>query len=206
LGSVFFLAPDKTEAWRDLQKITSNPYNYVRKYAFRSLGKASLWRSLRAENEVTYIFGIRESVKFFKAANEVPTDTNIPDLYQSFYEALLSILFSEIPGIAKIESERYVSKLSHEIRKFGDSLQFREIVNQLAGLLRDAGDLPTDDLSAQKKLLETSILTFEKFSYFLEIKEEESISSPKTKKEHPKPGKEILERVERRKSSLSKRL
>jgi hypothetical protein len=190
-----------------LQKVTSNPYNYVRKYAFRSLGKASLWRSLRAENETTYIFGIREAVKFFKEANEVPTDTNIPDLYQPFYEALLSVLFSEIPGMAKIESERFVSKLTHEIWISGDSLQFHEIINQLAGLLRDAGNLPPGDLSAQKKLLETSIRTFEKFSYFFEIKEEEAILSPKTmKKEHPKPGKEILERVERRKSSLSKRL
>jgi hypothetical protein len=205
LGNVFFLAPDKTEAWRDLQKVTANPYNYVRKYAFRSLGKASLWRSLRAENETTYIFGIKEAFRFFKDANEVPTDTNIPDLYQPFYEALLSILFSEIPGIAKIESELYVSKLSHEIRVSG--LQFHETINQLVELLRGAGDLPPGDLSAQKKLLETSIQTFEKFSYFFEIKEEEAISSPKTtKKEHPKPGKEILERVERRKSLLSKRL
>jgi hypothetical protein len=119
----------------------------------------------------------------------------------------LSILFSEISGIAKIEIERYVSKLSHEIRVFGDSLQFHEIINQLAGLLGNAGDLSPGDLSAQKKLLETSIRTFEKFSYFLEMKEEEAISSPKTvKKEHPKPGKEILEKVERRKSFLSRRL
>ncbi len=207
LGRIFFLAPDKTEAWRDMQKVTSNPNNHVRKYAFRSLGRASLWRSLRAENETTYIFGIREAIKFFKAANEVPTDTNMPDLYQPFYEALLSILFSEIPGIAKIESERYFSRLSHEIRVFGDSQQFHEIINQLAGLLISAGDLPPDDLSAQKKLLETSIQTFEKFSYYIELKEEEAISAPRTvKKEHPKPGKEILERVERRKSFLSRKL
>lgn len=207
LGQAFFNAPDKTEAWRDLHKVTVNPYTYVRKYAFQDLGKASLWRSLRAENETTYIFGIREAVKFFKEANEVPTDTKMPDFYQPFYEALLSVLFSEIPGIAKIESERYVTKLSHEIRLFGDSQQFHEIVKQLSGILKDAGDLPPGDLSAQKKLLETSIIAFEKFSYFFEIKEEESISSPKTaKKEHPNPGKEILERVERRKSFLSKRI
>jgi hypothetical protein len=206
LGSVFFLTPDKTEAWRDMQKVIANPYNYVRKYALRSLGRASLWRSLRAENETTYIFGIKEAVKFFKEANEVPTDTSIPDVYQPFYEALLSVIFSEIPGIAKIESERYVSKLTNEIMIFGESLGFHEIINQLAGLLRSAGDLPPGDLSAQKKLLETSILTFEEVSYLYEIKEEEAILAPKTaKKEHPKPGKKILERVHERKSFLSKK-
>jgi hypothetical protein len=206
LGNAFFLVPDKTEAWRDLQNLTANPYAYVKRHAFRSLGKASLWRSLKAENEVVYIFGIKEAVKYFREANEVPSDTYVPDLYQPFYEALLTILFSDIPGIAKIENERYVSRLSGESRIFGESQQFFEILNQLAGLLRKAGDLTPGDLSAQKKLLETSILTFNKFSDFFVSKEEEAILAPKTlKKEHPKPGKEILERVEKKKSSLFKR-
>jgi len=203
LGNAFFDAPDKTEAWRDLQRLTANPYTYVRKYAFRSLGKASLWRSLRADSEAGYIFGLKEAVKYFKEAAEVSTDTDVPDFYQPFYEALLSILFSDIPGIAKLESERYVSKISHEIRAVGESQQYFEILNQQASLLKNAGDLPPGDLSAQKKLLETSILTFEKFSSLFESKEEESILAPKTaKKEHPKPGKEILERVKKKKSLL----
>ncbi len=101
LGNAFFDAPDKTEAWRDLQTLTANPYTYVRKYAFRSLGKASLWRSLRADSEAGYIFGLKEAVKYFKKAAEVSTDTYIPDFHQPFYEALLSILFSDIPGIRK---------------------------------------------------------------------------------------------------------
>jgi hypothetical protein len=206
LGNAFYYVPDKTEAWRNLQTLTANPYNYVRKYVFRSLGKASLWRSLRAENEVAYIFGIKEAIKFFKEAAEVPTDINAPDFYQPFYEALLSVLFSGIHGIAKIESERYVSKLSPEIRIFGESQQFFDILNQLAELLKSAGTIPSGDLSAQKSLLETSILIFEKFFHFLENKEEDAILAPKTlKKEHLKPGKDILERVERRKSFLQKK-
>lgn len=206
LGTAFFSAPDKTEAWRDLQKVTTSSYNYVRKYAFRSLAKASLWRSLRADNETTYIFGIREAVKFFKEANNVPAETSIPDFYQPFYESLLSVLFSEIPGIAKTESGRFVSKLFNKIQKSGQSVQFQEIVNQLAEILKGAGEISSADLPAQKKLLETSIQTFERFSYYLELKEEEAISSPKNvKKEQHKPGKEILERVEKRKSFLSRR-
>ncbi len=206
LGNAFFDAPDKTEAWRDLQTLTANPYTYVRKYAFRSLGKASLWRSLRADSEAGYIFGLKEAVKYFKKAAEVSTDTYIPDFHQPFYEALLSILFSDIPGIEKLESEMYVSKMSSEIRA-GESQQFFEILNQLADLIRSAEKLPPGDLSAQKTLLETSILTFGKFSHFFESKEEEAILAPKTaKKEHPKPGKEILERVEKKKSFLFKKL
>ena len=203
LGNAFFHALDKTQAWRDLQALTENPYIYVRKYAFRSLGRASLWRSLRAENEAGYIFGLKEAVKYFKEAAEVSVDTNIPDFYRPFYEALLSILFSDIPEIAKLESERYVSKVTLEIRSLGENQQFLEILNQLAGLLRSAEDLPPGDLSAQKKLLETCIITFDRFSHFFESKEEKDILAPKTvKKEHPKPGKDILERVEKRKSFL----
>jgi hypothetical protein len=206
LGNAFFQAPDKTEAWKDLQALTANPYSYVRKYAFRSLGKASLWRSLRAENEVTYIFGIREAVKFFKGADEVSADAEIPDFYQPFYEALLSILFSGIPGIAKIESERFISKLTLEIKSLGESQHFFEILNQLAELLRNAGNLPSGDLSAKKNLLGTSIKTLNRFSYSLESKEEYVILTHKpVKKEHYKPGKEILDRVEKRKSFLSRK-
>ncbi|HET8689419.1 MAG TPA: HEAT repeat domain-containing protein, partial [Methanosarcina sp.] len=79
LGNAFFYVIDKTEAWRDLEKVQANSYIFVRKYAFRSLGIASLWKSLRAENEVTYIFGIKEAIKFFIEADKISTDTNIPD-------------------------------------------------------------------------------------------------------------------------------
>jgi hypothetical protein len=192
LGNAFFYVIDKTEAWRDLEKVQANSYIFVRKYAFRSLGTASLWKSLRAESEVTYIFGIKEAIKFFEEADKISTDTNIPDFYQPFYEALLSVLLSEIPNITKIETERYVSRLSHEVWAFGDSQPFHDILDQLAELLKKAGELTPGDLLAQKKLLETSILIFRKFSYFFEIKEEEAILSPKIeKKGYPKPEKEI---------------
>lgn len=192
LGNAFFYVIDKTEAWRDLEKVQANSYIFVRKYAFRSLGIASLWKSLRAENEVTYIFGIKEAIKFFIEADEISTDTNIPDFYQPFYETLLSVLFSEIPNITKIESERYVSRLSNEVWTFGDSQPFHDILDQLEELLKKAGELTPGDLLAQKKLLETSIQTFEKFSSFFEIKEEEAILSAKIeKKGYPKPERKI---------------
>ena len=133
MGTAFFHAPDKTQAWRDLQALTDNPYIYVRKYAFRSLGRASLWRALRAENEATYIFGLKEAVKYFKEAAEISVDCHIPDFYHPFYEALLFILFSDIPGIAKLESERYLSKVTREIRSIGENQQFLEILNSLQG-------------------------------------------------------------------------
>ena len=117
LGPAFFHVPDKTQAWRDLQALTDNPYIYVRRYAFRSLGRASLWRALRAENEAAYIFGLKEAVKYFKEAAETSVGTNIPEFYHPFYEALLFILFSDMPDRAKLESERYLSKVTGEIRE-----------------------------------------------------------------------------------------
>lgn len=203
LGPAFFYAPDKTEAWRDLQVLTDNPYIYVRKYALRSLGRASLWRALRAENEATYIFGLKEAVKYFKEAAETSIDIHAPEFYYPFYEALLFILFSDRPGSARLESERYLSKVSGEHKDQEENKKLIEILEQFAALLRSAGNIKPGDLSAQKKLLENCIRTFDMYSDFLENREEKVILTQRpAKKGIPKPGKDILEKVEKKKSFL----
>ncbi|HII90772.1 MAG TPA: HEAT repeat domain-containing protein, partial [Methanosarcina sp.] len=210
LGSAFFYMTDKTQAWRDLQALTDNPYVYVRKYAFRSLGKASFWRALRAENEATYIFGLKEAVNYFKEASETSIGPHIPEFYYPFYQALLFILFSDRPGIAKLESEQYLSKMTDEVKEQAESQKFLEIFGQFAGLLTQAGELSYGDLSGQKKLLEVSILLFDQFSSLFESKEEEAIFIQKSvkkekpvKKEYSNLGKALLERVEKKKASLT---
>jgi hypothetical protein len=207
LGTAFFYVPDKTQAWRDLQMLTENPYVYVRRYALRSLGRASLWRALRAENEATYIFGLKEAVKYFKEEAETSTDANIPEFYQPFYEALLFILFSGRQGIAKSESERYLSKMRviSGVSDQPENKKLPESFEQLAGLLTDAGNLNPEDLPAQKKLLEASISIFDKFSNAIENKEEAILSRKTAKKEQLQPGKAILERVEKKKSFLRRK-
>lgn len=199
LGAAFFYVPDKTQAWRDLQALTDDPYVYVRRYAFRSLGKASLWRALKAENEATCIFGLKEAVNYFKKASEVSIGFHIPEFYCPFYQALLFILFSDRPDIAKLESERYLSKMADEVKDMKDKQKLLEIFEQFAELLRHAGSLAQGDISAQKKLLESSILLFDQFSGLFENKEEETIFAQKImRKEHSKLGKTLLERVEKK--------
>ena len=209
LGSAFFHVPDKTQAWRDLKTLTDKPYIYVRRYALRSLGKASLWRSLRAENEATYIFGLKEAVNYFKEASEASIGFHIPEFYYHFYQALLFILFSDRPSIARIESEKYLSKMAEEISS--EDKELLGIFEQFAELLTRAGKLSPGDLSGQKKLLQNSIQTFDTYSALLENKEEEVIFTQKTakkekpvKKEYSNLGKALLERVEQKKSSLTK--
>lgn len=212
LGAAFFYVSDKTQAWRDLQSLTNNPYFYVRWYAFRALGRASLWRALKAENEATYIFGLKEAVKYFKEAAETSVDFNIHEFYQPFYEALLFILFSDRPGIAKLESERYLSKMADEVRDRKENPKLLEIFQQLTELLRRAGDMTQDDLSAQKELLETSILIFDRYSILFESEEDKEIIAQKTmkkekivKKGYSNLGKELLDGIEEKKSSLAKK-
>jgi hypothetical protein len=189
--------------------LTDNPYIYVRKYALRSLARASLWRALRAENEATYIFGLKEAVKYYEEAAEISVDTEIPEFYLPFYEALLFILFSGRSGIARIESERYLSEVTNGLGDQQENRQIIEAFEQFTEILRSAENLAAADLSSQKKLLETSIQTFDKYSDLFESREEKAILTPKTlkkeyspKKEHPEPGKAILERMEKKKSAL----
>lgn len=212
LGVAFFYVSNKTQAWKDLQSLINNPYLYVRWYAFRALGMASLWRALKAENEATYIFGLKESVKYFKKAAETSVNFDIHEFYQPFYEALLFILFSDRPGIAKLESERYLSKMANEVNGRKENPKLLEVFQQLAEYLRRAGDLAHGDLSAQKELLETSISTFAKYSSLFESEEDKEIIARKTlkkekivKKRYSKLGKELLDRVDEKKSYLAKK-
>jgi hypothetical protein len=76
-----------------------------------------------------------------------------------------------------------------------------EVLEQFTELLRNAENLATSSLSSRKKLLETCILTFDRYLSLFESMEEKEILAPKTvKKEHREPGKEILEKVEKKKS------
>ena len=207
LGAAFFCMPDKTEAWKDLQALSNNSYLYIRKYALRSLGRASLWRALKAENEATFIFGLKEAVKYFKESSEVSVDIYFPDFYYPFYETFLFILFSNTPGRARVEIEQYISKMSSKIRALGENQGLFEILGQLAGLLRDAKNLTPENLPAQKEILNSSIELFNKYSVSLESREEALLAQQKTvKREHSNPGKDILERVQHRKSSLRRKL
>lgn len=207
LGAAFFYVPDKTEAWKDLQALSNNSYLYVRKYALRSLGRASLWRALKAENEATFVFGVKEAVKYFKESSEVSVDIDFPDFYYPFYETFLFILFSDTPGRGKVEIEQYISKMSSKIRTLGEYQGLFDILGQLAGLLRDVKNLTPENLPAQEEILKSSIELFNKYSAFLDSREEALLAQQKTaKKEHSNPGKDILGRVQNRKSSLRKKI
>lgn len=193
LGPAFFYVPDKTQAWRDLQVLIDNPYIYVRRYALQSLGRASLWRAFRAENEATYLFGLKEAVKYFKQGAETSIGTGIiPEFYYPFYEALLQVLFAE--RSSRLESERYLSEVTHGIMDLEENQRLLQILEEFTGLLRAAGELAPGDLPARKKLLEACIEAFDRSSGFFGAVEEDAILAQKTlKKEYPKSGKVIQE-------------
>ncbi|HOW16004.1 hypothetical protein [Methanosarcina sp.] len=192
LGPAFFYAPDKTQAWKDLQALIDNPYIYVRMYALRSLGKASLWKALKAENEATYLFGLKEAVKYFKESAEASTRTVIPELYYPFYEALLQILFGE--RSSKLESERYISEVTHEIRYLEEDQRLLKTMEEFSELLLAAGNLTAGDLPSRKKLLETCIEAFDRASGLLDIMEENAIFEQKNlRKECSITGKVVAE-------------
>ncbi|MFY9201035.1 MAG: HEAT repeat domain-containing protein [Methanosarcina flavescens] len=192
LGSAFFYVPDKTQALKDLQVLIGNPYIYVRMYALRSLGKASLWKALKAENEATYLFGLKEAVKYFKDSTEASTSTAIPGLYYPFYNALLQILFGR--RSSRLESEQYISEVTHEIKYLEEDKRLLKIMEEFSDLLLSAGNLTAGDLPARKKLLEASIEAFDRASGILDIMEEDAILEQKNlRKECSITGKVITE-------------
>ena len=192
LGYAFFYMPDKTQAWRDMKGLINSPYIYVRRYSLRSLGRASLWRALRAENEATYLFGLKEAIKYFKKATETSVDIVVPEFYYPFYEALLQILFNERPF--RRESEWYLSEVTSEIMDLEEDQRLIETVEELTGLLREAEDLTPGDLPAQKKLLGACIKTFDRVSGIFDAMEEDAILAQKTiKKEYKKVGNTVME-------------
>ncbi len=191
LGYAFYYMPDKTQAWRDMKGLIDSSYVYVRRYSLRSLGRASLWRALRAENEATYLFGLKEAIKYFKEAAETSIDT-VPEFYCPFYEALLQILFNERPF--RVESEWYLSEVTREIMDLEEDQRLIETAEEFAELLRAAENLTPGDLSAQKKLLETCIEAFNRASGILDSMEEDAILAQKNlRKEYSKTGKVVLE-------------
>lgn len=196
MGPALYLVRDKTQAWRDMLKLTRKGYIYVRKYAFQSLGKASLWRSLQGEDEVTYLFGLKEGIRYFKEASKIPSDTKIPEFYLPFYESLLFILASgQAFRKAGPESGRYLEKMEWEVKEAGEREKLLKKIEQFAELLRIAGDLDPDDLAGKKELLEGSIRAFDRnLNLFVRAEEEAIFVGKAAKKEYPNLGKTLSER------------
>ncbi len=195
LTPAFFHVPDKTGAWRDLKLLIEDPYTYVRKYAFRALARASLWRSLKAENEATYIYGLKEAAGYFKEASEIPFEGDTPEFYRPFYEAYLYIIVSDRPlEKARLETKLYLSKAAREARDLEEKRKLLDKGEKFAELLQAVGKLSPEDLPARKKMLETCILEFDRATELFENTEEEAITAKKiVKKEYPKIGKVLLE-------------
>ena len=195
MGPAFYLVKDKTQAWKDMRILSGESYIYVQKYALRSLGKASLWRALRGEDEVAYLFGLKEAVRYFKEASEIPAETKFPEFYLPFFESLLFILASgQSFRKAGPEADRYLSRMEKEIGEAGERYLLLKTFEELAELLRKAGELELEALPGKKELLENAIHVFDKFSDLFELTEEEAIFAGKTvKKEAPKLGKVLLE-------------
>ena len=197
--SAYTVHPTPHQALESLEKLTGSECAYVRKYAFRSLGIASLHAAAKAKSEAEYMCGLKEAVLDFRNSAETASNHPLPGFYLNFYEAFLNLLSAGSSGKVSVssdpsdpsetgreESEKYFSVMVCEVGDVDEIDDLSRKFRQFAKILQDAAEPGSIDLASEKKLLESSLQIFEDSCALFERAEEGAVLSKKFgQKGHP---------------------
>lgn len=194
--SAYKVYPYPHQALESLGKLTGSGCAYVRKYAFRSLGIASLHAATKAKSEAEYIRRLKEAVLDFRNSAETASNHPLPGFYLNFYEVFLNLLsagssrnisvFSDPSEIGREESEKYFSAMVCEMGDTEEIDALSRTFRKFEKILRDAAESGSTDFAFRKKLLESSLRIFEDSCALFERAEEEVVLSKKfEQKGHP---------------------
>ena len=159
----------------------------MRKYAFRSLGIASLHDAAKAKSGAEYMHGLKEAVLNFRNSAETASNHPLPGFYLNFYEVFLNLLSAGSSGKVPVssdpsetdreESEKYFSAMVYEVGDVDEIDALSMAFRKFAKIIQEAAETGSTDLASEKKLLEASLRIFEDSSALFERAEEGAVLS-----------------------------
>ncbi|AKB23137.1 hypothetical protein [Methanosarcina sp. WH1] len=184
--SAYAVHPDPYQALESLKKLKGSECAYVRKYAFHSLGIASLHNAAKAKSEAEYMRGLKEAVLEFRNSAETASYHPLPGFYLNFYEKFLNVLSAESSETGREESEKYFSAMICEMGDADEIDALSRTFRKFEKIIQDAAKPGSNDLASEKKLLESSLRIFEdSFALFERAEEEVILSKKLEQKGHP---------------------
>jgi nucleoside phosphorylase/HEAT repeat protein len=148
IGSSFENVPEKQQAETDLMRLTYDEEIDVKVRANHSLGKISVYKASKSENNDVYINELEKAINFFeKASNEAlyynPSSFCLP-FYRSFYT-----IISSVKQQAEGEVDNHLIEAKSAIEGSENKRLLFEIVENLANALKEVLNLENIDLQTK---------------------------------------------------------
>nr|WP_054864627.1 HEAT repeat domain-containing protein [Methanosarcina barkeri] len=142
--------PDQQQAWNDLIKLTSDRSSLVCLRANYALGKVSIFKASRAENEESYKEKLENAISFFEKASKQSSNEfeNPAQFCLPFYRSFHSIIFRRQE--AKEEVGKYLTEAKDAIKGSKSKETLFEAVENLANALKTVQKLENLDFEAKK--------------------------------------------------------
>lgn len=144
--------PDQQQFWDELIELTSDEDIGVRRNAYYSLGKISIFKASQSKNEIDYKRDFERAIEFFANASKESTLYNPSQFCLPFYRSFYTII-SEEKQQAKEEVDRYLTEARNAIKKSKNKQILLEAVDNLAKALEEVQSLENRNLENNKEEL-----------------------------------------------------
>lgn len=152
LSFIYSQLPDQQQFWDELIELKSDEDIGVRRNAYYSLGKISIFKASQAENETIYRKEFEQAIGFFENASKESTIYNPSQFCLPFYRSFYTIISEEKQQV-KEEVDKYLTEARSAIKKSKNKQILLEAVDNLAKALEEVQSLENRSLEDNKEEL-----------------------------------------------------
>ncbi|MDR7664673.1 phosphorylase [Methanosarcina sp. Z-7115] len=149
ISFVYSQLPDRQQFWEELIELTSDEDIGVRRNAYYSLGKISIFKASQAENEIDYRREFEQAIKFFEKTSQESTLFNPSQFCLPFYRSFYTIISDEKQQ-TKGEVDKYLTEARIAIKRSKNKQLLIEAVENLAKALEEVQSLENKSLESKK--------------------------------------------------------
>ena len=153
IGSAFEHVPVRQKAWNELIILSEDEDRHVRAYANHSLGKVSIFKAIKVENEIGYKNEFEKAIEFFDKSLHEHILFNPSTFCLPFYRSFHTIIFKKQEEARK-EVDKYLSETKCEVGYSKNKELLFKTVENLANALKEVQDLENMDLKTRKNELD----------------------------------------------------
>jgi nucleoside phosphorylase/HEAT repeat protein len=149
LSFVYYQLSNQRQIWEELIELTNDEDIGVRRNAYYSLGKISIFKASQAENEIVYRKGFEQAIEFFEKTSNESTIFNPSKFCLPFYRSFYAIISDENQQ-AKNEVDKYLREARAAIKNSKNKKMLFEAVDNLAKALKEVQSLENKSLENKK--------------------------------------------------------
>nr|WP_321416666.1 hypothetical protein [uncultured Methanomethylovorans sp.] len=182
---------DKPIAWSRLTELAKDSELYVRIYAKHSLGKISIYKASKSENEIETRNSLNDAIKFFEDAAKEKEEDNPATFCNLLYHTIDVVLFKKSNSTEEVQT--YIINAKKEIKGSKSKRKLIDAFEQLAEVVITTHSAKENNIDPQELIKKCSLICDNVNQLMLENKDITPALYDLYKKEKPSFDKTIKE-------------